>query len=149
MEGFMKNSSKSRRKKKAKVPAGHADLKSMHEAAKIPKEHELNLEQAKIGQWLKKLRFRRKLFGGVSEKDVWKKIGELNAMYEASLAAERIRYDTLIEYFKRTGINVVAGREDKESSIEDTSYAESGIKKENKDKHTNRKVLKHRKMTNE
>lgn len=89
------------------------------------------------------------MFGGVSEKDVWKKIGELNAMYEASLAAERIRYDTLIEYFKRTGINVVAGREDKESSIEDTSYAESGIKKENKDKHTNRKVLKHRKMTNE
>lgn len=54
-------------------------------------------EQQRIAQWLKKVRFRKALFG-VSEKDVWKKIGELNDMYQELLAAERIRYDTLLEY---------------------------------------------------
>ncbi len=54
-------------------------------------------EQQRIAQWLKKIRFRKALFG-VSEKDVWKKIGELNEMYQELLAAERIRYDTLLEY---------------------------------------------------
>ena len=53
-------------------------------------------EQQRIAQWLKKVRFRKALFG-VSEKDVWKKIGELNDMYQELLAAERIRYDTLLE----------------------------------------------------
>lgn len=57
----------------------------------------LNFEQRKIAKWLQKVRFRKRFFGGVSERDVWKKIGELNAMYNAALGAERVRYDTLLE----------------------------------------------------
>lgn len=57
----------------------------------------LNHEQKRIAQWLKKVRFRRQMFGGVSEQDVWKKIDELNRMYEAALSAERARYDALLE----------------------------------------------------
>lgn len=56
----------------------------------------INSEQQKIIDWLKKVRFRPQLFGGVSEQDVWKKIDELNKLYDAALAAERIRYETLI-----------------------------------------------------
>ena len=56
----------------------------------------LNSEQKTIVEWLKKVRFRKQLFGGVSEQDVWKKIDELNKLYDAALTAERIRYETLI-----------------------------------------------------
>ena len=57
----------------------------------------LNSEQKTIVEWLKKVRFRKQLFGGVSEQDVWKKIDELNKLYDAALAAERIRYETLLK----------------------------------------------------
>lgn len=69
----------------------------------------LNSEQQKIVEWLKKVRFQRQPFGGVSEADVWKKIDELNRLYESALAAERIRYETLLNEYK-TGDNP-AGRE--------------------------------------
>ena len=57
----------------------------------------LSREQLKISRWLKKLKFRKVLFGGVSEQDVWKRMNELNSMYEVALAAERARCDALIE----------------------------------------------------
>ena len=57
----------------------------------------LNHEQKRIMAWLKKVRFRRQLFGGVSERDVWKKIEELNNMYNLALIAERARYDALLQ----------------------------------------------------
>ena len=57
----------------------------------------------KIADWLEKVRFRKQFFGGLSESDVWKKINELNQMYEAALDAERIRYDTMLEHYKKTG----------------------------------------------
>jgi hypothetical protein len=57
----------------------------------------------KIADWLDKVSFRKQFFGGLSESDVWKKINELNQMYEAALDAERIRYDTLLEHYKKTG----------------------------------------------
>lgn len=53
-------------------------------------------EAAKIARWLKQVKFRRALLG-VSERDVWKKIGELNELYRLALLAERARYDTLLE----------------------------------------------------
>ena len=53
-------------------------------------------EEQRIAAWLSKVRFRKQLFGGVSEKDVWKKIGELNEMYKRALIAERARYDALL-----------------------------------------------------
>ena len=54
-----------------------------------------------IGLFLKKVKFRRRIFGGVDEKSVWKKIGELNALYTKALEAERIRYDVLIAEAKK------------------------------------------------
>ena len=57
----------------------------------------LNAEQKRIITWLRKVRFKKQLFGGVSEKDVWKKIEELNSMYNLALVAERARYDALLE----------------------------------------------------
>lgn len=64
-------------------------------------ELHLNHAQQAIGPWLSKLRFRRQLIGGVSEADVWKKIAELNDMYEAALCAERARYEALLEQARK------------------------------------------------
>lgn len=60
-------------------------------------------EQRRIGRWLKQVKFQKKFFGGVSERDVWKKIGELNEMYNTALAAERARYDALLEQMRAEG----------------------------------------------
>jgi hypothetical protein len=57
----------------------------------------------KISEWLESVRFRKQFFGGISENDVWKKINELNQMYQAALEAERIRYNTMLEHYKKTG----------------------------------------------
>lgn len=54
-------------------------------------------ELQQIVSWLEQTRFQKALFGGVQESDVWKKIEELNALYEQLLAAERVRYETLLE----------------------------------------------------
>jgi len=59
----------------------------------------------KIADWLDKVSFRKQFFGGLSETDVWKKINELDQMYQAALDAERIRYDTMIEHYRKTGEN--------------------------------------------
>ena len=53
-------------------------------------------QEERISGFLQKVKFRKRIFGGVSEKDVWTKIGELNEMYRQALLAERIRYDALI-----------------------------------------------------
>lgn len=76
--------------------------KPIEETRNNTENEELSQEFLKIAQWLKKLRFRKKIFGGVCEQDVWKKIGELNAMYEEALRAERIRYDALIEHYRKS-----------------------------------------------
>lgn len=52
--------------------------------------------EAKIAEWLRKVKFRKQIFGGVSQADVFKKIGELNDMYREALIAERARYDALL-----------------------------------------------------
>ena len=62
----------------------------------------VNLEQEKIKDWLEKVKFRKQFIGGVSEQDVWRKIRELNALYEQALGAERVRYDTLIAEYNNT-----------------------------------------------
>lgn len=52
--------------------------------------------QQKIARWLKTMKLRPVMLGGVSEKQVWKRIGELNAMYQEMLAIERARYEMLL-----------------------------------------------------
>ena len=57
----------------------------------------LSREQQKIARWLKKLRFHKGIFGGIREAEVWKRMNELNSLYEEALAAERARCDALIQ----------------------------------------------------
>lgn len=65
----------------------------------------LSIEQERILNWLKAVRFKKTILGGVVEADVWKKLGELNEMYNAALTAERVRYDALLEAFKTEAEN--------------------------------------------
>ena len=67
----------------------------------VGQEHELNTqginhEHERLIQWLKTVRFRKVLFGGVDERQLWKKLEELNRLYEAAISAERARYDALL-----------------------------------------------------
>jgi len=75
---------------------------------------ELNAEQVKIADWLEKLKFRKQLVGGINEYDVWKKIVELNAMYEDALKTERLRCSILIDYYKNSSTKEREGRESEE-----------------------------------
>ena len=65
-------------------------------AEQLAVSHEIK----KIARWLKTVHFRKALFG-VSQKDVWKKIGQLNDMYMTAVAAERARYDALLEQMQK------------------------------------------------
>ena len=60
-------------------------------AERFPQTEALNHEHEKLKEW-----FRTVLFGGVDEVHLWKKLEELNQIYETSLSAERARYDALI-----------------------------------------------------
>lgn len=64
--------------------------------AESPDTPALNHEHARIQSWLRQVRFKKTVFGGVDEADVWKKLSELNSIYEAALSAERARYDALL-----------------------------------------------------
>lgn len=80
---------------KSPVPRTKKDLERA--SPEISDENLLNQEQLRIKKWLKQVRFQKASFGGVREADVWKKIAELNALYEAALTAERARYDALLK----------------------------------------------------
>lgn len=56
----------------------------------------ISREQEEIVQWLRKVKFRKNVFGGVNEVLMWKKLEELYALYAAAIRAERTRYDTLL-----------------------------------------------------
>ncbi len=61
-------------------------------------------QEEKIASWMKQVKFRKQIFGGVPEVDVWKKISELNELYHSALIAERARYDALLaEHEKKEG----------------------------------------------
>ncbi|MCD8396280.1 MAG: hypothetical protein LUD12_03690 [Lachnospiraceae bacterium] len=49
----------------------------------------VNTEHQKMLDWLKTVKFRKTLVGGVREEDVWRKLEELNRLYEGALVAER------------------------------------------------------------
>ena len=59
----------------------------------------INHEHEKLVQWLKTVKFRKVLFGGVDEMQLWKKLEELNRLYEAAISAERARYDALVQAY--------------------------------------------------
>lgn len=46
-----------------------------------------------IAELFKKLRFKKRLFGGVSEKDVWKKLEQIQNEYRSAYEAQTQRYE--------------------------------------------------------
>ncbi|MCD7748602.1 MAG: hypothetical protein LUH42_00950 [Oscillospiraceae bacterium] len=60
----------------------------------------VNAEQQRILDWVQAVKFKHVLFGGVREQDVWAKLEELERLYDASIRAERARYDALLEAAK-------------------------------------------------
>ena len=74
----------------------------MKKHKQIPMEplNETTLARRDIANYLRKIRFKRSFFG-VSQEDVWKKIQELDALYEKAIQAERQRYEVLLEEHQR------------------------------------------------
>lgn len=62
-----------------------------------------NPELKRVAQYLAKVRFQKKVVGGLDPGDVWKKIEALNALYEDALIAERVRCNLLIRQVHRQG----------------------------------------------
>ena len=60
------------------------------------KKEPISETHKEIVRWIQKLKFKKRMFGGVDEDDVLKKIGELNSLYETALLNERARYDALL-----------------------------------------------------
>lgn len=56
----------------------------------------VNREQEKLFEWMQTVKFRKVLIGGLDEAQVWKKLEELNQLYDAAIRAERARYDALL-----------------------------------------------------
>ena len=52
--------------------------------------------EKRIADWLQKVKFRKRIFSGVDEADVWEKVHVLNDMYREAWIAERARYDALL-----------------------------------------------------
>ena len=88
--------------KSSKKPAPTASEPARKDERKVKSDSgcRVSAERQEINAYLQKLRFRKRFFG-VDEQDLWKKLAELNRMYEQELKAERIRYDTLLAEYKQ------------------------------------------------
>lgn len=72
---------------------------------KISDIQPVNQEHKELIKWFQTVKFRKKLIGGIDESHLWKRLEELNNLYEAALKAERIRYDVLLrEYTKSSSV---------------------------------------------
>ena len=80
------------------------ELQKLSKTALLDGRNAINFEHEQIAEWLKRLKFRRQLFLGLDERDVWKKLVELNELYDASLRAERARYDALLCERQKAGV---------------------------------------------
>ena len=60
-------------------------------------EQEISGTHQEILDYVKGMKFKRQLFGGVDPDDVLKKLEELNRLYETALLQERARYEALLE----------------------------------------------------
>ena len=50
-----------------------------------------------IAELFRKMKFRKKLFGGVDEQDVWRKLDDLQKAYRSAYEAQAIKYETILE----------------------------------------------------
>ena len=93
------------RRKSLRQKQGHK-AKLEHKLPETEKSAEfqpLNHEQEKLHRWLQTVKFRKVLFGGIDETQMWKKLEELDRLYEAAISAERARFDALLERQRETG----------------------------------------------
>lgn len=47
--------------------------------------------------WLENVKFRKQLIGGVNEADLWKKINELNRLYQQAFHDQEVYYRALLD----------------------------------------------------
>ena len=87
---------KEKRNSQAETKQGSLDA-SRKAIAKTPS---VNAEHDKLLAWFRTVRFQKKMFGGVDEVHLWRKLEELNRLYESALTAERARYDALLEMYR-------------------------------------------------
>lgn len=59
-----------------------------------------NIAFRQAAEYLSTVRFRKKAVGGLDPADVWRKLEELNRLYEDALLAERVRYNLLIRQLR-------------------------------------------------
>lgn len=50
-----------------------------------------------VALWLREVKFRKKLLGGVDEANVWHKLDELQAQYQSAFDAQTQRYQALLD----------------------------------------------------
>lgn len=89
---------KTQKKRNSRTETGQSSPDASRKA--IAKTPSLNAEHDKVLAWFQTVRFRKKLFGGVDEVYLWRKLEELNRLYESALAAERVRYDALLKMYR-------------------------------------------------
>lgn len=58
-------------------------------------EHSRTMED--VAHYIEKMRFRKKLFGGVDEADVWRQIEALHREYEAVFLAQELQHEAADE----------------------------------------------------
>ena len=98
-----------RHKRKTRSNRGR---KAKGKEALSPRENDsttegINQEHKEIIKWFQTVKFRRMMFDGVDENDVWKKLEELNRLYESAIRAERERYNILLEDHDKTYGNLI------------------------------------------
>lgn len=71
----------------------------MAESNWLDESEPVNSEHQKMLEWLKTVKFKKTLINGVDEEDVWRKLEELNDMYEASLIEERAGNEALFDAY--------------------------------------------------
>lgn len=95
-----------RHKREAKLNRGRKAKNKEKEALPNTKKdaatEAINQEHKEIIKWFQTVKFRRTLFGGVDENDVWKKLEELNQLYESAIRAEQERYNILLTDHEKT-----------------------------------------------
>ena len=62
----------------------------------------VNLEHERLIEWLQTVKFKKTVVGGIDEVQMWKKLEELDQLYDAAIRAERARYNALLDTYKKT-----------------------------------------------
>ena len=97
-----KGTKKRKRMEKGRRPSQEESRGRAFETEPVNQGHE------KLIQWFQTVHFRKTLFGGVDEVQLWKKLEELDRLYEAALIEERARCDALLEEQKAASGAVIS-----------------------------------------